>query len=116
MTRDELGQVVRNAWVDRCKLKPNPNPDHLLPWREMTEFDRETDRCIGEAVEQAVAGPLRPLADWHEDDGIVLWWKLPIDEPPYVGSPLCSDWPDEADWPEGYYTHWQPIPMPKEPS
>ena len=66
---------------------------------------------------------LRLLAEWHEDDGEVLWWKLPITEPPYVGSPL-----DEgvlvtikvADrdysqgiyvhgWP-GYHTHWSPIP------
>lgn len=31
---------------------------------------------------------LRPIAEWHEDFGPVLWWRLPIDEPPYVGTPL----------------------------
>lgn len=47
----------------------------------------------------------RPLASWHEDFGDVLWWKFPIDEPPYVGSPLDTAWP-------GYHTHWTPIDVP----
>lgn len=47
----------------------------------------------------------RPLEDWHEDIGAVLWWKFPIDEPPYCGSPLDTDWP-------GYHTHWTPIQIP----
>ena len=45
----------------------------------------------------------RPLATWHEDDGAALWWSFPIDEPPYCGSPLSSDWPR-------YHTHWTPLP------
>lgn len=48
---------------------------------------------------------LRPKDDWHEDHGSVLWWKVPIDEPPYVGSPLDTDFPE-------YMTHWQPLVMP----
>jgi hypothetical protein len=31
----------------------------------------------------------RPLAEWSEADGDVLWWKFPITEPPYCGSPNC---------------------------
>src|SRR6202022_4467924 len=27
----------------------------------------------------------RPLADWHEDDGPMLWWSFPVTEPPYSG-------------------------------
>jgi hypothetical protein len=49
----------------------------------------------------------RPLDDWHVDDGPVLWWRVPVDEPPYAGTPLDSDWP-------GYHTHW--TPMPAEPA
>lgn len=30
----------------------------------------------------------RPFCDWHEDRGSVLWWRIPISEPPYVGTPL----------------------------
>jgi hypothetical protein len=37
-----------------------------------------------------------PFAAWHEDEHDVLWWRFPICEPPYVGSPLCSDWPFDA--------------------
>lgn len=29
-----------------------------------------------------------PFEDWHEDYRDVLWWRLPVCEPPYVGSPL----------------------------
>ena len=47
----------------------------------------------------------RTLEEWHEDCGDVLWWKFPIEEPPYVGSPLDMAWP-------GYHTHWTLIPMP----
>lgn len=48
----------------------------------------------------------RPRAKWHEDIGNVLWWRFPIVEPPYVGSPLDTSWPD-------YHTHWTPLPDPK---
>lgn len=52
--------------------------------------------------------PLRPLEDWHEDFGDVLWWAFPVKEPPYVGSPLDTEWP-------GYHTHWQIIKVPSPP-
>lgn len=47
----------------------------------------------------------RPLEEWHEDCGDVLWWLFPVREPPYCGTPLCTNWP-------GYHTHWTPTPMP----
>lgn len=50
----------------------------------------------------------RPLKEWHEDIGDVLWWKFPIEEPPYVGSPLDLNWPS-------YHTHWTPIVVPEPP-
>jgi hypothetical protein len=50
----------------------------------------------------------RPLEEWGEDYGDVLWWKFPIEEPPYVGSPLDMEWP-------AYHTHWTPIAMPQPP-
>jgi hypothetical protein len=31
----------------------------------------------------------RPFCDWHEDHGDVLWWRIPISEAPYLGSPVC---------------------------
>lgn len=50
----------------------------------------------------------KPLEEWGEDYGDVLWWKFPIEEPPYVGSPLDEKWP-------AYHTHWTPIVIPQPP-
>lgn len=50
----------------------------------------------------------KPIDEWHEDIGDVLWWSFPIQEPPYCGSPLDADWPD-------YHTHWTPIITPEQP-
>lgn len=49
----------------------------------------------------------RPIDDWHEDIGDVIWWKFPVNEPPYVGTPLDSEW-DDHDYD---YTHWTPLPI-----
>lgn len=43
--------------------------------------------------------------EWREKYGPVLWWKLPVSEPPYAGTPLDDDFPD-------YVTHWTPISEP----
>jgi hypothetical protein len=71
----------------------------------------------------------RPLDEWHEDIGPVLWWFFPMTEAPYIGSPLdCgrtveittrfyrgSELVEElvryqvGGWP-GYHTHWTPLP------
>ena len=55
-----------------------------------------------------IAAEARLLEEWHEDIGDVLWWKFPIEEPPYVGSPLDCAW-------TGYHTHWTPIICPEPP-
>ena len=82
----------------------------------------------------------RPIDEYHEDMGTVLWWKFPIEEPPYVGSP--NDVGREVEvtieasmatrvgqvgkdssysfsrmvggWP-GYHTHFTTIPIPMVP-
>lgn len=51
----------------------------------------------------------RPSDDWSESDGPVLWWKFPVVEPPYAGTPLDDDFPD-------YVTHFTAIPEVQEPS
>lgn len=77
----------------------------------------------------------RPIAEYHEDMGDVLWWKFPITERPYVGSPNSVGFAVEGyvtlkahggyvvgddirimtgGWP-GYHTHFTPIPIPQEP-
>jgi hypothetical protein len=69
----------------------------------------------------------RPLSEWHEDMGPMLWWKFPVTEAPYVGSPLDCGFAisvevngervglkDVGGWP-GYHTHFTPIPLASEP-
>lgn len=72
----------------------------------------------------------RPYEEWAEHDGPVVWWKFPIDEAPYVGTPfdlghtvnVSIEWVNGAEemtttvggWP-GYHTHWTPLPMAGDP-
>lgn len=48
--RDELGRMVRQAWVKWAEGQPNPKPSWLLPYDELSEADKEADRQIGEFV------------------------------------------------------------------
>jgi len=89
--------------------------------------------CVyGEAKAKAnrkrvVAGDevVRPFHEWHEDYGDVLWWKFPVEEPPYVGTPNdlgyqighnhSRDPIFVGGWP-GYHTHWTTLKVPKDPT
>jgi len=53
------------------------------------------------------ANELMPLDEWGEDYGDCLWWRLPIEEPPYCGSPLCCNFPDNV-------THFTRLTIPFE--
>lgn len=66
-------------------------------------------------TQATASNALRPLDEWHEDDGPVLWWHWPIQEPPWVGTPLDSDWlvHEEGDAPPRdipWRTLWCPLP------
>ena len=71
-----------------------------------TAAEHIADHLIANGV--TVNNCARALEEWHEDYGDVLWWKFPIEEPPYVGSPWDASWPD-------YHTHWTPIAVPDLP-
>jgi hypothetical protein len=87
----------------------------------------KTSKAIAEALfrahERALAPyrQLRPVADWHDDDGTVLWWHLPVDDPPYVGSGPGANERKANGRPtecalliqQGFLTHWTPIPQPE---
>jgi hypothetical protein len=51
--------------------------------------------------------PARALAEWHEDDGNVMWFAWCGHE--WAGEPAWCGRPDDSDWP-GYHTHWVPHP------
>lgn len=75
--------------------------------------DVECDECVydernalrARVAELETAKTPRLKDEWHEGIGPVLWWALPVAEPPFSGTPMDSDWPD-------YHTHWTPIIIP----
>jgi len=71
----------------------------LDPANRCVNHSADTIEHHPDIQELEAAKILHPLEEYHEDNGAVLWWKLPINEPPYCGSPLCDDWPR-------YHTHW----------
>lgn len=118
---------------------------HQLATWTTGDFERHPDgvhKTIKTLIDwHDLATTALPLSEYHEDMGDVLWWKFPIEEPPYVGSPLdCGfevlvdmtasihTYPNKrvgkethnqfsrmvGGWP-GYHTHFTPIPMPKVP-
>lgn len=81
---------------------------------EIERLSRALVNARNDALEAAQREPgqedhdaVRTLAEWHEDDGPVVWWRFLVDEPAWIGTPLDDDWP-------GYHTHWTPHPKPPE--
>lgn len=70
-------------------------------------------------MQRELVNILYPQWDWTEEDGTVLWWHLPIKEPPYVGSHSCMGEKDSGgSWTDcrslqvqGFLTHWSRIPV-----
>ena len=75
----------------------------LSPCDALRIANKATNRCWIIWDDIMSLYELRPLSEYHEDFDSVLWWSLPICEPPWVGVPDCSSWP-------GYHTHWSPLP------
>lgn len=80
------GLAIKAMELDAMKAQAE-NP----PAANLSEADRPRRRC-----------------DWTEEEGPALWWRFPVVEPPYAGSPLDFDFPGNA-------THWTPILVPREP-
>jgi hypothetical protein len=64
---------------------------------------------------------LRPADDWWEEDGPVIWWHLPVCEPPEIGyGPGAGEMtrygePTDcaAGIESGWLTHWSYLPQPE---
>ena len=84
--------------------------DPRMEFHDLWEMNQEAYTIAEIMIENGVTVQecARPLEEWGEDYGDVLWWKFPIEEPPYVGSPLDLNWP-------AYHTHWTLIVMPQPP-
>jgi hypothetical protein len=95
--RASLGRVV---WG--CAVMLDPHNRMVDPKADTIEHHPHA--ALGLAAHDA-----QPRSEWSEDIGPVLWWSFPIDEPPYCGTPLDSDWPD-------YHTHWTYAISPNQPT
>lgn len=96
----DRGSLFRVVWGAAVMLDPrnrcvDPDADVI---------EHHPDAKAGMAARQA-----RPLAEWHEDTGPVLWWTFPVQEPPWSGQPTDDDWPH-------YHTHWTPLVIPEAPA
>jgi len=106
---EALGKLVREKWgqhgagagaswrrvVMGCEVLIDSACD---PAADTLEFKPDIVKAV---EEQDKVTTLRPVDDWHDDVGDVLWWYP--GEPPYCGSPLDTDWP-------GYHEYFTLLP------
>jgi hypothetical protein len=68
------------------------------------QFGCDSLQYVVDNARQALAPEVAtPGEEYHEDAGPVLWWRFPVVEPPWAGTPNHPDWP-------GYHTHFTPLP------
>ena len=105
--REKLVELLSEKCMETCKQRKG----YVC---SVEECRRGKERCCGFYADHLIMNGVtvqecaRPLEEWSEDCGDVLWWKFPIEEPPYVGSPLDANW-------TAYHTHWTPIMIPQPP-
>ncbi len=89
------------------RLLPDERLAQALEHAEQLDHYKEFAPLLRDHIAAlAEQNALLPIRKWQEGMGFVLWWKLPVNEPPWVGTPLCSDWV------ENYYTHFSRLPQP----
>ena len=47
---NDLGRVVRNAWIEWAKEQPNPKASWLVSYDELNQPDKDADIRIGRAL------------------------------------------------------------------
>ena len=102
---DKFDDRTGVGWlVDQILCLKTGDDDRIVAWANRS-VRQVQDSCFAEI--DKLTRP-KPLNEWHEEDGEVLWWIFPVRESPYCGSPIADDWP-------GYHTHWTPLPEVREP-
>lgn len=108
MDKDEEGIYI--SFTDRYEAEEWLNTERRIrPGRVERDGLHIVERNVVTLTEIGrQASELNKLDDWGEDDSICLWWKFPIEEEPYVGSPLDVNFPNDV-------THFTRIIIPDEP-
>ena len=65
--RDQLGELVRLAWIEWALEQPDTDPTWVVPWAEMSEEDKEAGRRIGEFVANVLNKQYHPLDLYQEE-------------------------------------------------
>jgi hypothetical protein len=126
--RTELGSVLAHWMYETLRASEAVNYVEITathPEGQQYLFSIQRKRGETPAVQAARYRKLlnetqeaQPLDDWHEDIGPVLWWRFPVVEPPYVGTPLDYGFNVArkgrkprwvGGWP-GHHTHWTRLP------
>lgn len=122
-------EYIERLKAELAARQPVGEPDFFMVrdedesrWRESDEatFDSVKRQRPDDAIALYTAQPAqavdlehpqpmiaRALAEWHEDDGNVLWWAWCGRE--WAGEPAWAGTPNDSDWP-GYHTHFTPHP------
>lgn len=103
-------RMVFDRWYIQAEPREPARPDQttIPAHADPTGTTREPPHCPTCACSLAPDRPAdsasaRPLSEYHEDHGNVVWWKFPVNEPSWIGQPSDDSWP-------GYHTHWTPHP------
>ena len=66
--------------------------------REFNDYDAffAYSNAVNKLGEYEESNEPKSLENWEESYGDCLWWSFPIEEPPYVGSPLELDFPENV--------------------
>lgn len=67
INRDQLGELVRLAWVEWAHEQPDPKPSWLVPWAGLSETDKEADRRIGEFIANVLDKNHHPLDIYQQE-------------------------------------------------
>jgi hypothetical protein len=62
---EDLGRLVREAWVAWASKQPDPKPSWLTGWDDLDAGQREADMLIGQAVTAAERERITRLAEQH---------------------------------------------------
>lgn len=81
-------------------------------------LDRNEAALVEARAEAEKLTTMRPASEWNEEDGAVIWWHVPVCEPPYVGAGPGSGereadgepTPCASQIESGWLTHWTPLP------
>jgi hypothetical protein len=91
------GSLMRVVWG--CAVMLDPRNRYVDPDTDAIEHHPDAKAWMG-------GRKARPSSEWQEGLGPVLWWKFPVDEPPYCGTPLDAHWPAR-------HAHWTPLIVPE---